>query len=387
MMRLGAVRQFGRDTCGKRTMLALAQSESQLALNAVCPYYTMFPLSFPLRIIASRGTPRGWVADPFCGRGTSNFAARLLGWPTIGVDSSPVAVAIAAAKLATTTAGRVVAAARSILAANLDSCAIPQGAFWTWAYHPTTLSSVCQLREALLRDCSSDTRLVLRAIMLGALHGPRTKHAPSHLSNQSPRTFAPKPAYAVRFWRKHGLRPAKVDVLEVIRVRAERFLRAVPDHVEGIIRHGDSRVGGSFMDVPIGLVVTSPPYYGMRTYVPDQWLRAWFLGGPSEVQYRGSETDVRHASPGGFISDLRLVWQRLAERATSDARMVVRFGGINDRKADHVQMLKESLADSGWRLRTVVPAGDADSGRRQALQFFRNRGKPKAEFDFHAVVA
>ena len=29
-------------------------------------------------------------------------------------------------------------------------------------------------------------------------------------------------------------------------------------------------------------VVTSPPYYGLRTYGPDQWLRQWFLGGPAE---------------------------------------------------------------------------------------------------------
>lgn len=368
-------------------MPASAESESQRALNAICPYYTMFPLSFPLRIIARNGKPRGWLADPFCGRGTSNFAARLLGWPTIGIDSSPIAVAIAAAKLATTTAARVVAAARNILAARSDPPALPRGTFWRWAYHPSTLSSICQLRDALIRDCSSDTQIVLRAVMLGALHGPLTKQTPSHLSNQSPRTFAPKPAYAVRFWRQRRLRPPKVDVVEVIRVRAERFLRAIPGHVEGTIRHGDSRVGGSFIDVPIGLVVTSPPYYGMRTYVPDQWLRAWFLGGPSAVDYRPADEDVRHSSPGDFVSDLRLVWQRLAERATSDARMVVRFGGINDRKADHMELLKMSLANSGWRLRTVVPAGDADSGRRQALQFFRDRGKPKAEFDFHAVVA
>jgi hypothetical protein len=29
----------------------------------------------------------------------------------------------------------------------------------------------------------------------------------------------------------------------------------------------------------------SPPYYGRRTYIPDQWLRNWFLGGSSNVEY------------------------------------------------------------------------------------------------------
>jgi DNA modification methylase len=69
------------------------------ALNGVCPYYTMYPLNFPLRVLETRARPGQWILDPFCGRGTTNFAARVLGLPSIGVDSSAVAVAIAQAKL------------------------------------------------------------------------------------------------------------------------------------------------------------------------------------------------------------------------------------------------------------------------------------------------
>lgn len=367
-------------------MQATLATRAQQALNAICPYYTMFPLAFPLRVIANRGKPRGWLVDPFCGRGTSSFAARLLGWPTLGVDSSPIAVAIAQAKLASTSAERVVSTARRLLATAPEVEDIPEGPFWTWAYHPTTLGTLCKLRGALNRSCRSESRIVLRAILLGALHGPLTKKTPSHLSNQSPRTFAPKPAYAIRYWRQRKLRPPRVDVLQVIQVRAQRFLRNIPARVVGGIRLADSRAEDCLLDVPVGLVVTSPPYYGMRTYVPDQWLRAWFLGGSSEVQYQASEQDVRHGSPSEFVSDLRQVWKQLAERAVSGASMVVRFGGINDRKADHVELMKASLADSGWRLQTVVSAGDADNGRRQALQFLRDRATPKAEFDFHAII-
>ena len=71
------------------------------ALNAVCPYYTMYPLDFPLRVLKKHGKRGDWVIDPFCGRGTTNFAARLLEMPSVGVDSSPVAAALAKAKLAT----------------------------------------------------------------------------------------------------------------------------------------------------------------------------------------------------------------------------------------------------------------------------------------------
>ena len=70
-------------------------TSSAMALNAICPYFTMFPLGFPLRILRERAARADWVLDPFCGRGTTNYAARVLGLPSLGVDSSPVAVAIA----------------------------------------------------------------------------------------------------------------------------------------------------------------------------------------------------------------------------------------------------------------------------------------------------
>jgi len=39
----------------------------------------MFPLDFPLDILRKRALPGDRVLDPFCGRGTTNFAARLVG--------------------------------------------------------------------------------------------------------------------------------------------------------------------------------------------------------------------------------------------------------------------------------------------------------------------
>lgn len=56
-------------------------------------------------------------------------------------------------------------------------------------------------RAPLLASCSTAPRVALRGIILGALHGPKQKTFPSYFSNQCPRTYAPKPAYAVRFWQ------------------------------------------------------------------------------------------------------------------------------------------------------------------------------------------
>lgn len=357
------------------------------AINAICPYYTMFPLTFPLRVINKHPVKKGWIVDPFCGRGTTNLAARMSGIATFGMDSSPIAVAISEAKLADTTIGRVTQAASHILNNDTEADDIPTGPFWRQMYHGDVLYAICKFREAFLRDCRSDARKVLRTIILGALHGQRTKTVASHFSNQSPRTYAPKPAYALRFWNERGLRPPLVDVLEVIRVRAQRFLSEGPERVDGMIRRGDSRSINDYPDIKIGLVITSPPYYGMRTYIPDQWLRSWFLGGPSEVDYQHPSREIQHASPTAFAGELRAVWKALASKATTDARLVVRFGSINDRSVDHVALMKEALDGSGWRLQTIVEAGDANKGKRQANQFQLNNSSPRPEHDFYSVPA
>jgi hypothetical protein len=354
------------------------------ALNAICPYYTMYPLDFPLRVLKEHGKRGEWVIDPFCGRGTTNFAARLLKMPSVGVDSSPVAAALAQAKLAFAKPGRVVATARRILGSAKEPVDVPSGEFWKLAYHEKTLLQLCMLREALLADCSSPTQILLRAIVLGALHGPRPKRAPSYFSNQSPRTFAPKPNYAVKFWTARRMRADNVDVLFIIKTRAERYLAEPPPDVEGIVQLADSRQAHTFQDVPKAhWIVTSPPYFGMRTYLPDQWLRYWFLGGPHYVEYRQPQTQLEHTGADHFSAEMGRVWKNVASRAMRNARLIIRFGGIHDREAEPMDVLKASLIDSGWRMVTARAVPDSDTGRRQVRQFQAEPKKGIAEYDVY----
>ncbi|GAI17266.1 unnamed protein product, partial [marine sediment metagenome] len=266
-----------------------------LAINAVCPYFTMYPLDFPLAVLEKNALTDQWVLDPFCGRGTTNLAARLLGMGSVGIDSSQVAVAIAKAKLAVSSPRRVIRVAQRILSEWVDPNCIPEGPFWRWAFHESTLRAICKLRESLRQECRSQAGILLRAILLGALHGPLTKNTPSYLSNQSPRTFSPKPGYAVKYWQAREMRPPKIDVLSVIRKRTERYLKNQLPKTEGFIRCDDSRrIATLDIKKRFDWIVTSPPFFGMRTYIPDQWLRAWFLGGPDHVEYKQPETQLSH---------------------------------------------------------------------------------------------
>jgi len=156
----------------------------------------MFPLEFPMSIL--KNARDGVVLDPFCGRGTTNVAARVRGLPTVGIDSSPVAVAATAAKLSrgVTRVEDIVETTRKLIAEHRDPM-VPQGAFWDLAYHPEVLRQICAIREGLHRSCLSDAARALRGLMLGALHGPKHKSgSSSYFFNQSPRTYGPKPNYA-----------------------------------------------------------------------------------------------------------------------------------------------------------------------------------------------
>jgi len=343
----------------------------------------MFPLSVPAKHLARLGAG-AWVLDPFCGRGSTNYAARLFGLGSVGVDSNPVAAAIAEGKMVATSAEDVTAACAEILAGPIKA-APPEGEFWSRCYHPETLDELCRVRAALLADHASPARKALRALMLGILHGPRNKGAPSYLSNQMPRTYAAKQDYAVRFWARRGLDPARVSLAELVERKARHYFTEAPPEAPFRVLCGDSRTldltaaGSRF-----SMVVTSPPYYGMRTYVPDQWLRYWFLGGPPAPTYH-HPAQLSHGSASLFAEQLAGVWKNVARACLPGARLMIRFGGIHDRKARPRDIMREALAGagSGLRVLTARSAGLSSTGKRQADQFQRPLDAPIEEWDFH----
>jgi hypothetical protein len=346
----------------------------------------MFPLDFPLRRL-ERAHPHEWVLDPFCGRGTTIFAARLRGLRSVGIDSNPVAAAIAAAKLASADPDAMVGRARAIVDSPREPLPIPEGAFWRLAFHRETLRDICLLRDHLVRSCTSDAEIALRALVLGILHGPMQIGNPTYLSNQMPRTYATKPDAAVRFWRKHGLMvPPRVDVLDAIRRRAKHTFAIVPPPISGEVHLGDARHVHRLLPRSrrFSWVITSPPYFGMRTYRPDQWLRNWFLGGAPRVDYAQDGELSHHADK--FVDELASVWSSVARRCEPGARLIVRFGSLPSIPVDARELLRSSLrqAAAGWKIMRWASAGSSALGKRQAQQFGRCSNAAMTEIDAFA---
>lgn len=363
--------------------------ERDNALNAICPYFTMFPLEYPLGVLRQYRMENPVVMDPFCGRGTTLFAARKLGLAVHGIDSSPIAVAIARAKLAAVDSVKALKLAKRYMEEH-EQATVPDNSFFQAAFHPDVLRKVCAIREGLLRVVrDTDTTVILRAAMLGCLHGPtsKTPELRSYFSNQMPRTFSSKPDYSVRYWKEKQLVAPDVDVLKVLARKLTRLDNTELPQTGAFTdaRKGDSRMAASLTQAcrDFSVVVTSPPYYGMRTYVEDQWLRNWFLGGPDYVLY-GNSTQLQHGGFETFAESLGKVWKNMARTTTEDLDMHIRFGIIPSSKVDAKALVRASLEASGvrWCEISVRSAKTAASGKRQAEHMAAGSAAAR-EYDFH----
>ena len=166
-----------------------------------------------------------------------------------------MAVAIAQAKLAKASLASVIELARTLLSETAGE--VPQGEFWRWCFHSDTLQEIVTLRHKLLRIKDTPATELLRAVILGGLHGPRNVGEPSYLSNQMPRTYASKPDYAVRFLQARDLWPVRVNTLAVICRRAERLLSELPPKAGGRVILGDATTSIAQLRSKFDLIVTS----------------------------------------------------------------------------------------------------------------------------------
>jgi hypothetical protein len=134
----------------------------------------------------------------------------------------------------------------------------------------------------------------------------------------------------------------------------------------------------------VSLTITSPPYYGMRTCVQDQWIRMWFLGGDEHIDYE-TTNQLCHTGHDAFVADLAKVWANIHNHSKGRAHLYVRFGALPSAKSDPKKILTSSLEEAGgWELISICNARTSEAGKRQAEQM-GSYSQPAEEYDFHAV--
>lgn len=259
-------------------------------LHSLCSYQGKLKPGLVATLLDEIAGPGDTVLDPLGGVGTVAFEAALSGRFAWSNDLSPLAFLVARGKLAPPTLTQAEAAIDD-LADQLARVRLSED---DWAaaefglnarvvdyFHSATLADVLRARK-LLRDDSdpSPTRAFIWACLLHVLHGNR----PYALSRTShPITpFNPRGPFVEK------------DLVRSVRAKARRALAV--DLPSGFCPaqslHGDFRALPDRLAEPVDVVLTSPPFLGMRFDRPN-WLRLWFCGWEAAA--------FHHTRSGGFL--------------------------------------------------------------------------------------
>jgi hypothetical protein len=297
--------------------------------SALGPYYAMFPTEFAFDVVTEHSLAGESVLDPFAGRGSSVYAAAVLGRSALGFEINPVGWLYGHVKLRPAGQARVLARIRLLgdLASQADS-ALLEGLppFFSACYAPEVLRYLTVARNAL-RWKDSIVDATVMAVILVYLHGKLG----SALSNQLRQGKSMSPEYCVQWWKAHDLSPPELDTVEFLIQRAKwRYAKGAPSLSIGKVRLGDSTkllpqlARHSPPERRFSLLFTSPPYYAITNYHYDQWLRLWMLGGPAHPHKSGGVWQGKFESRAAYQSLLRQVFQASSNVLQETATIYVR---------------------------------------------------------------
>jgi|ERR1019366_2797040 hypothetical protein len=355
--------------------------------HSMCPYFAMFPESFAERWIKRLTRPGDTVLDPFSGRGTTALTALLNGRNAVACDVNDVAFCLTRAK---TSAPTVRSLLRRIdqLESEFRFSARTQPAsdhtdFFQSCFSARTLAQLSYLRASLQwRKRRTDT--MVGALLLGILHG-ETSPSSKYLSNQMPRTISTKPAYSLRFWRRHNLKPPDKDVFATLKdVALYRYESPRPVGSAHII-HGDMR------KLPFDLslrktrpvcAITSPPYLNVTNFEEDQWLRLWLLGGPPAPTRGRLSRDDRHLRPDAYWQFIADMWRSLGAVVAENGHVVVRIGSRSMETDAVKRALTASSRFSGRKI-SLVSSRVTEIKKRQTDAFRPGTLGCRIEVDCH----
>ncbi len=243
--------------------------------HSLCSYQGKLKPSLAHWIVRTFTRPQDLILDPLGGVGTIAFEAALQGRRAISSDLSPLPAIVAAGKLKPPPQGDVATALETLAAklrqTELSSSDCSEADFGLNAtvrdyFHPDTLSEILSARKVFLtRKDRSQAETFVLACLLHILHGNR----PYALSRRShPITpFNPTGSFEYR------------SLVTKLGQRCERLMDiALPSSfTPGTSFNLDFRHLKERVAEPVDVIITSPPFHGMRFDRPN-WMRLWFCG-------------------------------------------------------------------------------------------------------------
>ena len=287
------------------------------------PYYAMFPISFAKDAIDQYTHPDDLVIDPFCGRGTTPYAAMVANRDALACEINPVGWVYAATKTAPapnpeTVKTRVAEIAETATLEDHE----PRSEFQTLAFCPSVLGFL----HAARRELRWRSNIIDRTVVAFILHYLHTK-IPQGLSNQMRHSRAMSPDYCVRWWNNNGYEtPPSVDPVDFLNTKIDwRYKKGIPQNAHSgnvAVILGDSTIDMKPTDKPARLVITSPPYSAVTNYKADSWLRLWALGeGPALPRW---DTKQKYVNLSAYETMIRQVFTATAANTHPDAAWLIR---------------------------------------------------------------
>lgn len=242
-------------------------SDKSESIHSIHPYPAKFIPEIPRALIDTLGVPKGsWVFDPFCGSGATLLEAQLAGIPSVGVDVHPIACLISKVKTRPLSNDFLSVASRVALEARLSTApvtvpSIPNLDHWFQAHVQEEVTKLLTRIEAVkTRNVRDALRVALSSILVRVSNQDSdTRYAAVDKMITREDVYSTFSTACERLWNAktaHKPRCRKARVLN------QDILTVTPDDIE----------------VPVGLVVTSPPYPNAYEYWLYHKYRMFWLG-------------------------------------------------------------------------------------------------------------
>lgn len=252
------------------------------SIHSIHPYPAKFIPEIPRELIRTLGVPTGTaVFDPFCGSGVTLVEAQHAGRPAIGIDLNPIACLISRVKTRALPSGFLSSSQAALSHASASSSTdlpdIPNLDHW---FNAEVQQAVARLREGINVVADDDS----------ALHDALSLSLSSILvrvSNQDSDTrYAAVPSH----YDHEGVLKAFRDSAERMSATLSSSLFSLP--ASQVVCSDILEITPSDIKVPVGLVVTSPPYPNAYEYWLYHKYRMFWLG-YDPIAVRRSEIGAR----------------------------------------------------------------------------------------------